>query len=67
MRKRLASRMSEAFSFMVATAWTSLFDDLFSQIVGDREGIFWRLVYALVFTILAVLFTMLMDSIEKED
>ena len=57
--------MREAFTFLVATAWTELFNDIFSMIVGEKTNIFIRFLHALAFTVLAVVFTVLFDTDDK--
>ena len=66
-QKRLAKRMHEAFTFLVATAWAELFNDLFVMIAGDSTHIFMRLVHAFAFTLLAVLVTILFDKEEAHE
>jgi len=65
-QRRLRRRINDAFGFMVATAWASLFDDIFSRIVGDDPNMFLRIIHALVFTVIAALATMMLDD-EDDD
>ena len=66
-QKRLKRRINDAFGFMVATAWASLFDEVFVMIVGENPNIFLRIVQAVLFTILAVVATMLFDRDDDHD
>ena len=50
-RRRLGKRTRDAFAFLVATAWSELFNDVFEVIVGDRTSIPMRMAYALAFTL----------------
>lgn len=54
--------MHEAFTFLVATAWAELFNDLFVLIAGDSTHIFMRLLHAVAFTLIAVLVSILFES-----
>ena len=65
--RRLVRRLNDAFSFMVATAWATLFDDIFTLVSGERDSLVWRFVYAIAFTILAVIFTMFMDRWDEDE
>ena len=66
-RKRMTSRMNNAISYMVATAWAALFDQLFDIITGGHEGIGMRLIHALVFTLVAIVLTMATEAHDDED
>ena len=59
--------MREAFTFLVATAWVEFFNDVFVMITGETTHILMRLVHALVFTLLAVVVTVLFDGGANED
>ena len=61
-RKRLGSRLREAFTFLVATAWTQLFDDLFLTITGDDTHLGVRLLHAVLFTLVAVAVTIIFED-----
>ena len=52
-RSRLQKRVGEAFSFMIATMWTEVFDSMFSLLVDDTDSIYRKILYALVFTLVA--------------
>jgi uncharacterized membrane protein len=60
-RQRLRKRMFEAFTFLVATSWAALFNDIFSLIAGEDASLLMRAVHAVMFTVFAVLITMLLD------
>ena len=62
LQKRLGKRMHEAFTFLVAAAWAELFNDIFVMITGDNTHIFMRLLHAIVFTLLALLVTILVEG-----
>lgn len=66
-RRRLGSRMREAFTFLVATAWAELFNDLFQIVTGESTHILMRLLHAFVLTLLAVVVTVLFESDEHMD
>ena len=51
--RRLRRRIAEAFSFLVATAWADLFDELFTIIAGDSDSFLRKLLYAITFTVIA--------------
>lgn len=59
--------MREAFTFLVATAWSALFDDIFRMIAGDHTHILIRLLHAFMFTLLAVAVTILFESNDEKD
>ena len=61
-RKRLGGRLREVFTFLVATAWSELFNDIFQMVTGESTHISLRLLHALVFTLLAVTVTILFES-----
>lgn len=65
-KRRLGKRLREAFTFLVATAWSELFSDLFTMIAGDSTHIGMRLLHALMFTLLAVAVTLLFESSDEE-
>ena len=58
--------MREAFSFLVATAWAELFNDMFTAIVGENTSVWMRLIHALVFTLIAVVVTIMFDNDEED-
>lgn len=58
--------MREAFTFLVATAWSELFNDMFRMVAGDSTHILMRLLHAIIFTLLAVTVTILFESDEEE-
>ena len=67
--RRLRGRMSDALSFLVATAWAEAFDFLFNVVAPeDSEHDAWyhtllrKLFYAVVFTVLAALITEILDK-----
>ena len=62
MRHRLGKRTRDAFAFLVATAWSELFNDVFQVIVGDRTNILMRVMYAVAFTLLAAVIAMVFDD-----
>jgi hypothetical protein len=66
-RRRLGRRMREAFTFLVATAWSELFNDVFQVIAGGSTHILMRLLHAFMFTLLAVAVTILFDNEKDED
>lgn len=66
-RKRLGKRMREAFTFLVATAWSALFNDIFRMIAGDSTHILMRLLHAFMFTLLAVAITILFEPSDETD
>lgn len=66
-QRRLGNRMRESLTFLVATAWVTLFNDIFVMIAGDSTHIFMRLVHAIAFTILAVFVTILLEGYETTD
>lgn len=59
--------MREAFTFLVATAWAELFNDIFVMITGNSTHIFIRLLHALAFTLLAVLVSLLFEGDETNE
>lgn len=61
-RRRLGKRMREAFTFLVATAWSELFNELFVRIAGDSTHLLMRVLHALAFTVLAVVVTVLFEE-----
>lgn len=65
-RTRLGRRMHEALTFMVATAWAELFDDLFIAIAGEQANMLMRLVHAFSFTVFAVLITLLFEGDDED-
>lgn len=65
-RRRLGRRMREAFTFLVATAWSELFNDVFRMVTGDSTHILMRLLHAFLFTLLAVTASLLFNSDEEE-
>jgi len=65
-RKRLGKRMREAFTFLVATAWSELFNDVFRMVAGNSTHILMRLLHAFMFTLLAVAVTILFESDEEK-
>lgn len=66
-RKRLGRRMRQAFTFLVANAWSELFNDVFRMITGDDIHVLMRLLHAFIFTILAVMVTMLFEWDDEMD
>lgn len=66
-RKRLGKRMREAFTFLVATAWSELFNDIFRMVAGNSTHILMRLLHAFMFTLLAVAVTILFESDDEKD
>ena len=66
-RKRMVYRMNDAMTFLVATAWTLLFDDIFMMITGDDPSLFARVMHAVSFTFIVVLISVAFDSEETED
>lgn len=66
-RKRLGKRMREAFTFLVATAWSELFNDVFRMVAGDSTHILVRLLHAFMFTLIAVAVTILFESDDEKD
>lgn len=66
-RRRLGLRMREAFTFLVATAWAELFHELFTAIAGDGTHIVMRLAHAVMFTVLAVLVTLLFEDEDSHE
>ena len=65
-RRRLGIRMREAFTFLVATAWAELFHELFLVIGGDDTHVLMRFAHAIMFTVLAVLITLVFDMEDDE-
>ena len=57
--------MREAFTFLVATAWSELFNDAFRMVTGESTHILMRLLHALMFTLLAVTVTILFETDEE--
>ena len=66
-RRRVGIRLREAFSFLVATAWAELFNDIFHMIAGDSTHIFMRILQALIFTVLAVVVAIMFESDNEEE
>ena len=66
-RKRLGKRLRDAFTFLVATAWSELFNDIFIAVTGEGTHILVRLMHALMFTLLAVLITILFESNDEHE
>lgn len=58
--------MREAFTFLVAAAWAKLFDDLFMLIVGETTHILMTILHAVMFTLLAVVVTIVFESDRDE-
>lgn len=59
--------MAQAFSFLVATAWAEAFDSIFEAIVGESDSVMRKLIYAIVFTLIASLAaTLIADEHEDE-
>lgn len=58
--------MREAFTFLVAAAWSELFNDVFLMVTGNNTHILMRLLHAFLFTLLAVVFTILFEPAEEE-
>lgn len=61
-KRRLGKRLRGALTFLVATAWAELFNDIFVMITGDSSSILMRLLHAFAFTLLAVLVTVLFEG-----
>lgn len=59
--------MRQAFTFLVANAWSELFNDVFRMITGDDIHVLMRLLHAFIFTILAVMVTMLFEWDDEMD
>lgn len=66
-RRRLGLRMREAFTFLVATAWSELFNDIFRIVAGNDTHILLRLLHAFFFTLLAVSVTILFEWDDEKD
>ena len=47
---------------MIATAWAQLFDEIFVLIVGEDPSLFLRIIQAILFTLIAVVATMVFDD-----
>ena len=62
LQRRLLKRFDGALAFLVATAWSRLFQDLLDVIVGDRDTIFFHVVYAVLFTVIAAYIATLSDD-----
>ena len=58
-RKRLAHRLGSVVPFIVATAWTTLFRELFTRLVGTHDSLLDHALYAILFTLLAAVFAAL--------
>ena len=65
-RMRTIKRMNNAMTYMVATAWAVLFDHVFDALTGGHEGLGMRLLHALVFTLIAIVITMLSEDDEDD-
>ena len=61
-KRRLGNRMREAFTFLVATAWMELFNDIFTYITGDSSHILARVIHAVLFTVIAVIITVTFEN-----
>jgi hypothetical protein len=61
-RRRVGIRLRDAFSFLVASAWAEVFNDIFYMIVGDTKHIFIRIIQALIFTVMAVVMAIMFES-----
>lgn len=59
--------MRQAFTFLVANAWSELFNDVFRMITGDDIHVLMRLLHAFIFTVLAVMITMLFEWDDEMD
>lgn len=61
--------MHDAFTFLIAVAWSKLFNDVFRMVVGDSPHILMRLLHAFMFTLLGVVVTILFepDDAQHED
>ena len=66
-RQRLRKRMFEAFTFLVATSWAAFFDDIFYTLAGEDVSLLMRAVHAVMFTVFAVLVTMMFDQDDDLD
>jgi hypothetical protein len=60
--RRMKKRLVQAFSFMVATAWTSVFTNAFDTITGGHTTLLGNLLYALLFTVLATALATVLDD-----
>lgn len=63
-RKRLVHRFNEALTFLVATAWTLLFDDIFVALTGENPSLPVRMLHACVFTLAVVVISVVLDAEE---
>lgn len=61
-RRRLSKRVNEAFTFLVATAWSVFFDDIFYTLTGEDPSLLTRALHALSFTLFAVIVAVLFDD-----
>ena len=61
-RRRLSRRVNEAFTFLVATAWSVFFDDVFYSMTGEEPSLGTRALHALAFTLFAVIVSLLFDD-----
>jgi hypothetical protein len=59
LRRRLTSRIGAAMAFLVATAWSNFFQDLFDVLTGGRTSIVAHALYAVLFTVLAAVVAVL--------
>jgi len=65
-RTRVGRRLSQAFTFLVATAWLSLFEDLFYAIAGAESSLVSRLLFAMLFTLLSVVLAIVFEVEDDE-
>jgi uncharacterized membrane protein YuzA (DUF378 family) len=54
---KIGALMTAAFGLVAALAWNGAIQEIFKQIFGDQSTIAAQLTYAIVVTIIAVIFT----------
>lgn len=65
--EKLVALITAAFGLVAALAWNEAIQSIFKQFSGGRDNLLAMLIYAIVVTIIAVIITIWVSKLIKED